>query len=106
MTPRSNTGARGTNGSRKRQSRPTDETESQKSINGDGKAITLVEINEVDGKDSGNVSRDGNPAWDGEAPPQLMAGSSKRQSGNTIPQPTDVEMMTQDESERNMRHMV
>ncbi len=65
-----------------------------------------VEVNEVDGKDSGSVSRDGNPAWNGETSPQLMAESSKRQSGNTIPQTTEVEMTTYDESERNMRHMV
>ncbi|KAI4281031.1 MAG: hypothetical protein L6R38_003979 [Xanthoria sp. 2 TBL-2021] len=106
MTPRTNTGTRGTNGSRKRQSRPIDDTESQKSINGDGKEIPLVEVTEFDGKDSGSVSTDGNTAWDGEAQLQTMVGSSKRQSGNNIPQTTELTITTHDGSERNMRHMV
>ncbi|KAL8883168.1 MAG: hypothetical protein Q9192_007396 [Flavoplaca navasiana] len=106
MTPRTNIGVRGTNGSRKRQSRPMDDTESQKSINGEGKEIPLVEVKPVNGKNSGSVSRDGDNVWDGDAQQQSMGGSSRRQSSNNIPQMAVTESTSHDERERNMRHLV
>ncbi|KAL8782145.1 MAG: hypothetical protein Q9213_005649 [Squamulea squamosa] len=108
MTPRTNTGNRGTNGSRKRQSRPADDTESQKSINGDGKGVPLAEVTEVAGKESGSESRDGSNGWDTASQRQKMDNSSKRQSTNNILQTTEIEIITHDESEseRKMRHMV
>ncbi|KAL8992880.1 MAG: hypothetical protein Q9169_006765 [Polycauliona sp. 2 TL-2023] len=97
MTPRTNTGRYGAGDSRKRQSRPTDDAESQKSINGDAKEAPTVEVTEVQGKNSGGESRDENRVWEGEAP---------QQSGHDVLPTIEVEHTTHDESERNMRHMV
>ncbi|KAL8672841.1 MAG: hypothetical protein Q9168_002717 [Polycauliona sp. 1 TL-2023] len=104
MTPRTNTGKYGTDASRKRQSGPIDDAESQKSINGDSKGVPTVEVTEVDGKDS--ESRDGNPAWDGEVQRESMGGSTERLGSHDDLQTTEMENTTPDESERDMRHMV
>lgn len=83
-----------------------DDTESQKSINREGKEIPLVEIKQVNGKNSGSVLRDGDTAWDGDAQQQSIGESSRRQSSNNFPQMAATESTSHDERERNMRHMV
>ncbi|KAL8906492.1 MAG: hypothetical protein Q9171_006253 [Xanthocarpia ochracea] len=107
-TTKSNISGRGTNTSRKRQSRPIDDAESQASINGEGKDIPLMEVTEVTGKESGRDSGDANNAWDTEAQRQEINASGKRKSGNTVLRTTEIEItvQAQDERERDTRHMV
>ena len=83
-----------------------DDTESQKSINREGKEIPLAEVKELNAKDSGSVSRDGDNTWESQAQQRSMGGSSVRQSSNHIPQNAATESSAHDERERDMRHMV
>ncbi|KAI4245225.1 MAG: hypothetical protein L6R40_002582 [Gallowayella cf. fulva] len=109
MTPRTNTGNRATD-SRKRQSKHIDDSESLKSINGDGKNAPSVEIAEVCDKDSGSGSHSpkGNNSWEVEARSrrQGIGESARLQDTSCILRTTDIEITTHDERERNARHMV
>ncbi|KAL8934539.1 MAG: hypothetical protein Q9216_005857 [Gyalolechia sp. 2 TL-2023] len=90
MTPKSSSGHRW------RIARVADDTESLKSINGNGKDVPLVEVRERPGSSSGNCSRDGDGDWDAEAQREETNDDRRRKSSSGIMQTTEIQVISHD----------
>ncbi|KAI4127518.1 MAG: hypothetical protein LQ338_003176 [Usnochroma carphineum] len=92
VTPQSNSGKRWRSG------KHMDDTESVKSINGNGKDVPLVHVAECPASSSNNHPGDGSKSWDTEA--------QRKRSDGEIMQTTDIQVVSYDGREREARHMV
>ncbi len=100
MTPKS------ISGHRWRQPKPAEETESTKSINGDGKKQPLVHVGECLGSRSGKDSRIGSKLWHTKAQANESMDDLHRKSSGGITQTTDIQVVTYDGREREAQHIV
>ncbi|KAL8718292.1 MAG: hypothetical protein Q9225_004555 [Loekoesia sp. 1 TL-2023] len=100
MTPRS------TSGNRWRMVKSAEETESLKSIIGNGKDVPLVGVTERSGNSSGSRSREGTRIRDAEAQKQESKDNVRRMDSGAIMHTTEIQVISYDGGQREAQHIV